>query len=152
MVIRTAFLLTVLALFVMACGGGSDDSPAGTPTRTPSSTASPANTPSGPRADVSPNSGPPGVEVTITGSGWEPGVLIDLTGQLAPGTSADPYDTVMTAADGSFTARFRLETAPDGSALDTGRYNLIARSPANQVTIPFLVETRRPISGSGPAG
>ena len=155
MVIRIALLLSVVAaVFALACGGG-DEVNTGTivPDRTPSTeAAAPTNTPSGPRAIVEPNNGPPGVEVTVRGSGWEPGVLIDLTGELAPGADEEPYETVVSAADGSFTARFRLETAPDGSMLDTGRYNLIARSPASQVTIPFLVETRRPLGSSGPTG
>ena len=153
MVTRIVFLLGIIAVFSTACGSGGDDAPAATATRAPTIGASAsASTPSGPNAAVEPRSGPPGIEVTVRGSGWEPGVLIDLTGELAPGATADPYETVVSGQDGSFSASFRLEAAPDGAQLSTGRYNLIARSPANQVTIPFLVETRRPIGGSGPQG
>lgn len=101
---------------------------------------------------VEPKAGPPGIQVTVRGTGWEPGVLIDVTGELAAGITADPYETVVSGQDGSFSARFRLEAAPDGATLNTGRYNLIARSASTQVTIPFLVETRRPIGASGPNG
>ena len=129
MVTRIVFLLGLIAVFATACGSGGDDAPAATATRAPTIGASAStSTPSGPNAAVEPRSGPPGIVVTVRGSGWEPGVLIDLTGELAPGATAD------------------------GAQLSTGRYNLIARSPANQVTIPFLVETRRPIGGSGPQG
>ena len=150
MVTRIALLLSVVALFIAACGG--DDAPAGSDTTAPSIGAAATSTPTGPRVIVEPNSGPPGTEVTVRGSGWEPGVLIDLTGELAPGTTADPYETVLSGADGSFIARFRLEATPDGDALSTGRYNLIAHSSSIEVTIPFLVETRRPVGSSGPSG
>jgi hypothetical protein len=150
-VTRIVVFLTLVSLFLTACGGDSESS-SSSPTRSPSTAAAPTSTPSGPRAVVEPSAGPPGIEITVRGSGWEPGVPIDVTGELEPGASADPYETVVTGADGSFTARFRLETTPDGAMLDTGRYNLIARSAAGQVTIPFLVETRRPIGSSGPSG
>ena len=151
MVTRIAFLLTFVVLFATACGGGGDTSDR-SPSEPTQTTAPATSTPTGPRAVVQPDSGPPGTEVTVRGSGWEPGVLIDLTGELAPGSDIEPYESVLSGQDGSFTARFRLETTPDGTALETGRFNLIARSPANEVTIPFLVETRRPVGASGPQG
>jgi hypothetical protein len=154
MVTRIAFLLALLALFLAGCSGG-DDGGSSAGSIPSSSTVAPRPTtdaPAGPRAVVEPHSGPPGIEITVRGSGWEPGVLIDVTGELPAGSTAAPYETVVSNAEGSFTASFRLENAPDGSALSTGRYNLIARSPANEVSIPFLVETRRPIGGSGPQG
>ena len=151
MVTRIAFLLGLTALFLTACGGG-DTGTAISPTRAPVTNGAATNTPNGPQVSVEPRSGPPGTQITVRGSGWEPGVLIDLTGELAPGATADPYETVLTGQDGSFSASFRLETTPDGIVLTTGRYNLIARTTSNQVTIPFLVETRRPVGASGPNG
>ena len=151
MVTRIALLLTLAGLFLTACGG-SDDDPGPSVTRAPSNTGTATTTPEGPQAVVEPRSGPPGTQITVRGSGWEPGVLIDLTGELAPGATADPYETVLTGQDGSFSASFRLETTPDGIVLTTGRYNLIARTTSSQVTIPFLVETRRPVGASGPQG
>lgn len=151
MVIRLGILMGLLALFVAACSGGGDkDEPANAiPTSRPQQTAP---TPTGPQAVVEPDSGPPGTEVTVRGSGWEPGVLIDVTGELSPGASAAPYETVVSNADGTFSASFRLEKTPDGTDLSTGRYNLIARTAGTQVTIPFQVETRRPVGASGPQG
>jgi hypothetical protein len=152
MVTRIALLLGLIALFITACGGGGNDTPAPSATQAPASNNAATRTPAGPQAVVEPKSGPPGTEVTVRGTGWEPGVLIDLTGELAPGATADPYETVLTGQDGSFSASFRLEKTPDGTALTTGRYNLIARTTSSQVTIPFLVETRRPVGASGPQG
>jgi hypothetical protein len=152
MVTRIALLLGVVTLFLVACGGGDSDLPASTATRAPANVTTSTSTSDGPQAVVEPKSGPPGTQVTVRGSGWEPGVLIDLTGDLAPGATADPYDTVLTSQDGSFSISFRLEETPDGAALTTGRYNLIARTTGSQVTIPFLVETRRPVGASGPNG
>jgi hypothetical protein len=150
MVSRIALLVAV-AFLLLACGDSGNSS--GTPAATRASTsAQPTNTPPGPRASVEPSSGPPGTEVTVRGSGWEPGVLIDVTGELSPGASAAPYETVVSNADGTFSTSFRLERTPDGADLTTGRYNLIARSTGAQVTIPFLVETRRPVGSSGPSG
>ena len=147
MVARIVFLFAALGLLATACGGDGNDPVSPAPTIN-----SPTSTPSGPRAILEPRSGPPGTEITVRGSGWEPGALIDLTGDLAPGTTAEPYETVVSGQDGSFTARFRLEATPAGETLETGRYNLIARSTDTQVTIPFLVETRRPVGASGPQG
>jgi hypothetical protein len=59
---------------------------------------------------------------------------------------------VTTDGSGSFVARFRLERKADGSELQTGRYDIIARAANVQVDVPFLVETRRPITGPGPGG
>ena len=153
MVTRTAFLLGLVGIVMLlagACGGS--DKPTASATRAPEIIAAATSTPAGPHAIVEPNAGPPGTEVTVRGSGWEPGSLIDVTGALAPGATADPYKTVVSAADGSFSASFRLEAMPDGTALSTGRYDLIARSPTAEVSVPFLVETKRPVTGTGPNG
>jgi hypothetical protein len=151
MVTRILLLLgAVVALLAVACGGGKDSSP--TATRAPSITTTPVSASSGPQALVSPKEGPPGTEITVSGSGWAPGVSIDLTGDLTPGLAGDPYKTVTAAADGSFSTSFRLEKTAGGETLATGRYNLIARSEDAEVTIPFLVETRRPVGGTGPTG
>jgi hypothetical protein len=152
MVTRFALFLVFLSLLLAACSSGSDTADVTVSPNQEEATRAPANPPAGPRAIIEPNSGPPGTEVTVRGSGWEPGVLIDVTGDLPAGSSAAPYETVVSNADGSFTASFRLENTPDGSALSTGRYNLIARSTGGQVAIPFLVETRRPVGNSGPSG
>jgi hypothetical protein len=153
MVTRYALLVSLVALFVVACGGDDNSNAQGTSgPLPPARTAAPANTPSGPRAIVEPHSGPPGTQVTVRGSGWAPGELVDVTGELSPGASAAPYETVVSDADGTFTASFRLERTPDGVDLMTGRYDLIARSVTTQVTIPFQVESRRPVGNSGPSG
>ena len=151
MVSRIAFLVGFIALLITACGG-SANTPAATIASDSTGAGVPTDTPAGPRAVVEPSSGPPGTEITVRGSGWEPGALIDVTGELAPGSSAAPYETVVSNADGTFSASFRLERTPDGVDLSTGRYNLIARSVSTQVSIPFLVETRRPVGSTGPTG
>jgi hypothetical protein len=83
---------------------------------------------------------------------WPPGVLIDVTGVLPPGTKAEPYATTTTDQAGAFSVRFRLETTPDGQALEVGRFDLIVRSASAEVDVPFVVETRRPIQNQGPGG
>ncbi|HWC30704.1 MAG TPA: hypothetical protein VG845_11550, partial [Dehalococcoidia bacterium] len=95
---------------------------------------------------------PPGSEVTVTGSGWPSGVLVDLTGMVPAGVQAPPYATVLTDGSGGFVAHFRLEKTPEGKDLEVGRFNLIARASSVQVSIPFLIETRRPIRNPGPGG
>jgi hypothetical protein len=99
---------------------------------------------------VEPRSGPPGGFVTVTGASWPSGVLVDITGVLPPGIKADPYATTTTDQSGAFTVRFRLEKTPDGNDLEVGRFDLIVRSASNEVDIPFVVETRRPIQNNGP--
>ena len=84
--------------------------------------------------------------------GWPPGVLIDVTGALPAGVRANPFATTTTDQSGSFSVSFRLEMTPDGDDLEVGRYNLVVRSASNQVDVPFLVETRRPLQNNGPGG
>jgi hypothetical protein len=139
----------LVTLLLVACG---NEGSLSRPTATPGALTTATTAPSGPQAVVEPRSGPPGTEITVTGTGWEPGVLVDITGRLDPGVTADPYETVLTDAQGAFSVRFRLESTPDGIDLHTGRYDLIARSAASQVQVPFLVEVRRPISGPAPGG
>jgi hypothetical protein len=67
-------------------------------------------------------------------------------------TNAAPYAQLTTSADGTFEARFRLERAPDGTALKVGRFDLVARSTNGQVLIPFQVESPRPIRDPGDGG
>jgi hypothetical protein len=153
MVTRILLLLGALtAVLAVACGGGDNSSSASTATQLPALSAAPTSTPQGAYAIVEPREGPPGTEITVTGHNWEPGVLVDITGALDPGVTGNPYKTVTSSSDGSFTAQFRLESKADGTDLSTGRYDLIASSASTKVTIPFLVETRHPITGSGPTG
>jgi len=129
---------------LVACGSGSSSS-----TTQAQATARP-QTParSGPSARLDPETGPPGTEVTVSGSGWTANAEVIVIGP----TRGDPYVTTRATADGSFSARFRLEKQPDGAALQTGRLQLIARSGATEVQLPFLVETSRPIRRPGDGG
>ena len=148
MVARPAlFLALILGLLSLACGGS--DSPDGfqTAVRTPTPRS---RSGSGPTASVDPRSGPPGIQLTVTGSGWPARASVTLTGETAPGKTARPYANLDAEADGSFTAKFRLEKTAAGDDLQVGRYDLIARSGSDEVHIPFLVEVRRPIGGGGP--
>lgn len=115
------------------------------PTARPALTSARTN---GPSARVAPSSGPPGTELTVSGSGWPAGVEVVLT---AP-ASAQAYARVTAGADGSFTARFRLEKGPNGASLETGRLDLVARSAGVEVAFSFLVETPRPVGGGGSSG
>ena len=150
MVRRIVFLVfAVAAVFLAACGG---DDPPNTTARQSDPDARPTRASSGPTASVEPRSGPPGSEITVSGASWPPGVLIDVTGILPAGIRADPFATTTTDQSGSFRVSFRLEKTPDGNDLEVGRYDLIVRSRANEVDVPFLVETRRPIQNNGPGG
>lgn len=146
--VRSASLLLILVslVFGLACGSDSQAGPA------PRATEAPTSTPTGPYILVEPRSGPPGTSVTVRGSGWVPAERIDVTGMLAPGSEAAPYDSVTADEAGRFTVRFRLEETPEGADLRTGRFDLIARSASGEASAPFLVETRRPITGDGPGG
>jgi hypothetical protein len=146
----TLLLTTIVALAGLACGGG--DSTATPPAEIPRATSTPAGARLGPQAVVEPKSGPPGTQITVSGMGWPPGVQVDVTGILGTGITAPPYQTVTTDANGSFTARFRLEKTPEGKDLQVGRFDIIARSSTTEIDIPFLVEVRRPVGGSGPGG
>ena len=134
--------LALLAALVLACSGGSGT--AGTPAPTARATATAAVATSGPRATIEPTAGPPGVFVSVTGAGWPAGATIVIAGASATAASA-PYASLSAGTDGSFSARFRLEKAPDGSDLKVGRFDLVVRSGGTEVTLPFLVEVRRPL-------
>jgi hypothetical protein len=151
MVRRVAFLLcTALAIFLIACGGSSDNPSA---TRQPAqATARPTSALSGPTASVDPRTGPPGGLITVSGASWPPGVLVDVTGEMPAGTKADPYATATTNQAGNFSVSFRLEKTADGNELPVGRYDLIVRSASDEVDILFVVETKRPVFGPGPGG
>ncbi|HEX5140180.1 MAG TPA: hypothetical protein VFX19_04510 [Dehalococcoidia bacterium] len=150
MVIRLGFLVSCLfALVAVACGGGGGGSPAQTSVKP---TATPARVSIGPRAEIEPNSGPPGTEVIITGTGWTPNAHIDLMADVARGETSPSYGSITTDAQGGFTYSFRLEKGIDGNTLPVGRFDLIAKSGDDQVDIPFLVETRRPVPSNGPGG
>jgi hypothetical protein len=145
MVRRTTLLVCfAIAALLIACGG--DDAPGTSSSpRAPAPTARPTRATNGPTASVEPRSGPPGGFVTVTGASWPPGVLIDVTGVLPAGIKADPYATTTTDQSGAFSVRFRLEKTPDGEDLKVGRFDLIIRSPTQEVDLPYLVETKRPI-------
>jgi hypothetical protein len=150
MVTRIAFLvITLTAALAMACGGsnGSDGSrgPNTKNREAPSATSGATR----PQALLEPRSGPPGTSVTVTGSGWPAGVTVDLISRTP---SAPPYASALTDGNGSFSVQFRIEKAPDGSDLQVGRFDLIARSAGAEVRIPFQVETRRPLIGPGQGG
>jgi len=146
---RTALLIfACLAALLIACG----DSEPSTASQATQPAEVPTRASSGPTASVEPRSGPPGSEITVSGVGWPPGVLIDVTGALPAGVRANPFATTTTDQSGSFSVSFRLEMTPDGDDLEVGRYNLVVRSASNQVDVPFLVETRRPLQNNGPGG
>jgi hypothetical protein len=150
-VIRTPLLplLFAFSLLLVACGGSDEPD---TATRRPEAIERPASASSGPTASVEPHSAAPGEFITVSGTQWPPGVLIDVTGLLPAGVKADPYATTTTDQSGAFQVRFRLEKTPDGQDLEVGRFDIIVRSKANEVDIPFVIETRRPIQNSGPGG
>jgi hypothetical protein len=99
---------------------------------------------------VDPRSGPPGTQVTVSGSGWAP--RSPITVAAASSSSPQPYASVTTTDDGSFTARFRLEKTPDGSDLKIGRFDLVARAAGTEVTLPFQIEVARPVRNPGDGG
>lgn len=138
---RLAFVAAgiLVAGVLSACGGsaGTSGGPAATATRGANSVS------------VSPKSGPPGTLVTVNGSGWAPGIEVVITG-VAPGQA--PYTTAITDRTGGFRASFFLEKKPDGSALETGRFDIVASAGNVNVTIPYIVEVRRPVPGPGPGG
>lgn len=134
--------LALLVALVASCGGSSGG---GSTATLPAPTA----TRTGPTVSVNPRSGPPGTEITISGSGWPAGVVVTLTGERP---DAEAYTTVLTDQSGSFRKSFFIEKKPDGSSLETGRFDLIAVTGSTRVQIPFLVEVRRPVPGPGPGG
>jgi hypothetical protein len=136
-------LCFALCALIVACGSASSSPPAQV-----QPTARPQTARNGPTAHLDPESGPPGTEVTISGSGWTANAEVIVIGP----TRGDPYATTRASTDGSFTAKFRLEKQPDGTDLHTGRFQLIARSGATEVQLPFLVETSRPVRRPGDGG
>jgi hypothetical protein len=146
----TLFLLGLVLLLLVACSSGSGGT-SGQATQSPPDSAAPTRT-SGPSASIEPRSGPPGTQVTVNGTGWPPGVTVDFIDSSRSGVSGAPFASVTTDSTGSFTAGFRLERAADGSELRVGRFDVVARSSSTSVTVPFQVETRRPVTGPGPGG
>jgi hypothetical protein len=140
-------------MVAVACGGGSDSDNAtqSNPTSRPNASATqrPA---SGPQAVIEPREGPPGTRVTITGTGWSANEAIDILGAVARGETPPNYGSVTADSSGGFTFSFRLETGAGGVALQPGRFDVIVKSSASEVDVPFLVESRRPVGGSGPGG
>jgi hypothetical protein len=154
MVRRIGFLLTAVFLATAAACGGGDDSDTATQANSaarPTETTS-ARPSTGPRAVIEPREGPPGTRVTITGSGWKANEAIDILGGVARGETPPNYGSVTADASGGFTYSFRLETGVGGAALQPGRFDVIVKSTAGEVDVPFLVESRRPVGGNGPGG
>jgi hypothetical protein len=141
-------VLSVALSIAIACSSGGN-SKAVRPTPGPA-TALPTRG-SGPQASIDPKSAPPGTEVAILGTGWPALSPILITAAENP-TNAPPYAQLTTDKDGSFVARFRLEKAPDGTALQVGRFNLLAHGTTASVTIAFQVETARPVRNPGDGG
>jgi hypothetical protein len=141
-----AGMAVLLVSLAVACGGGSKDDnstaskPSATATRKPNA---------GPAITMNPKSGPPGIDVTANGTGWPAGVEVAITGG-SPGSK--PYTTAITDRSGAFSAKFFLEKKPDGTALETGRFDIIASAGDAVVTVPYVVEVRRPTGGPGAGG
>ncbi len=79
-------------------------------------------------------------------------MLVDVTSRLPAGATVQPYATALTDQSGGFVVRFRLEETADGNELQVGGFELIVRSASVQVSVPFLVQTRRPLTRPGPGG
>jgi hypothetical protein len=149
MVKRPAVALVLAsALLFAACSSGNgsqEDVPPSRPTERPEATRSGAS------ITISPRGGPPGTEVTVSGSGWPGLAQVQITAAENP-TNAPPYAQLTTAADGSFSARFRIDRAPDGGQLRVGPLGLVARAAGVQATASFQVESPRPVRGGGDGG
>ena len=141
-----ALPLLLLSLAVACSSGGSEARPTAT---TQSAARTPA-APRGPTATLDPRNGPPGTELTITGAGWPSRATLTVVGGSAQ--AGAPYATVTTNDDGTFTTKFRLEKQPNGADLQIGRFDIVARSGAAEVVLPFQVDSRRPVQGPGPGG
>ena len=137
--------LAAVAYFASACGGEGNNNAAPKPTVT--------NTPLAQvfRATIAPETGPPGTEVTITGVGWGPGLPVSISTVDAEANSK-PYSEVTTLADGTFSAKFRLEKTPGGAELKQGRLNLLIAGFKGNTTIGFTVEPPRPVRPGSPGG
>lgn len=152
MVRRIGFLLTVVvAIVAVACGGGDKGTTGDSPTSRPNTPAT-QRPGSGPQAAIEPREGPPGTRVTITGTGWKANEAIDILGAVARGEAPPNYGSVTADSAGGFTFSFRLETGAGGAALQPGRFDVIVKSAGDEVDLPFLVESRRPVGGGGPGG
>ena len=140
-------------MVAVACGGG-DKGDTPTQTDSPARPAEPTTQRSstGPQAVIEPREGPPGTRVTITGTGWKANEAIDILGGASRGETPPNYGSVTADSSGGFTYSFRLETGVGGAALQPGRFDVIVKSPAGEVDVPFLVESRRPVGGRGPGG
>jgi hypothetical protein len=138
----------ILAAVCLGCSGAGQPSN-GTKAPDPATTAVRALT--SPSASLEPNRGRPGTEVVVTGSGWQAGDAISIRGTSA-GASPEPYATATATADGSFTARFRLDRSPTGASLNPGRINLVAASAMTSVPLAFDVLPPLPGGIPGPGG
>ena len=138
----------LLGVFALSCGSDSDSgSPAARATSTPRAI------PSGPAATVLPRSAPPGSQITISGTGWPSNAPITVTGKTDVGQTAKAYATVNAGSDGRFVATFLLEKTAGGDDLRVGFFEILVKSGSTEVSVPFQVETRRPVGpGSGSGG
>jgi hypothetical protein len=141
-------LVALVALVMVACGGGG----ASTPSSRPAATSAPTRPTSGPSASVEPKTGPPGTQVEVSGSGWPAKASVVITGDASPGQTAKPYAAVTVRDDGSFLGAFLLEKKADGTELGVGRYDLVIQSGSTEVRVPFQVQTRRPVAPTPSGG
>ena len=131
---------SILWLAAVACGGGGDKAVTVASTRPPAA----ANASTGPSAELDKDHGPPGTDLRLTGKGWP------ALAQVTVSNAANVFATVTTTSAGSFCAHFRLDKTPGGSDLKTGRMDLVVSVAKESVSLPFQVESIRPVAGRAP--
>ncbi len=133
----------LLSIAAVACGGGGVKAvtvtPAARTTQSAASNGSGAS--SGPIATIEPHNGPPGTAVTVEGKGWPARAQVTLA------DTSNTFATVTARSDGSFCAHFRLDKTAAGADLKTGRLELVVRTEGGSLTLPFTVESPRPVRG-----
>jgi hypothetical protein len=152
-VVRSLAVVVAVLACLLATACGDDDDGSAVPTAPLRATAAPTQAPEGVQAQVEPRHGPPGIQITVSGSGWPANVALQVTGFSGrrPDPAAEPYESTMTNADGTFSVTFRLEKKPDGSDLETGGFTLVVQTAEQSAEVPFLIESRRPIQNQGPS-
>ncbi len=146
----TFLVLTIALSAAVACSSAGGSKTASAPTRTSPVPAAKATT-TGPHATVDPKSVPPGNQIVVEGSGWPALSAVTIEAEDNP-NNGPPYAKVTTDNAGAFTTHFRMEFTPDGSALKTGRFWLVAKGATATVEIPFQIDTARPVKNPGDGG